>query len=75
MFTLPQNFTPLTTAALVAVIATLYLIMMSINVYLPGIIILGAIVGYVVSHVQSQCTCPAPTQCPTANTSSPPPSS
>jgi hypothetical protein len=58
--TMPTPTTPFGVGLFVAVSVGVYLLLLSFSPYLPAILILSGVIGYLVYKAQSQCSCPAP---------------
>uniref|UniRef100_A0A6C0BL46 Uncharacterized protein n=1 Tax=viral metagenome TaxID=1070528 RepID=A0A6C0BL46_9ZZZZ len=51
---------PLIFSGLVGLGVVLYLTLMTYNIYLPTILLLGGVIGYSVYYAHTHCTCPVP---------------
>jgi len=72
MFNLNYYFdmvnTPIGIGVFAGVVTMLYLILMSINSYLPPVLLLSLTIGYIVYYVQKSCgQCPLPPPFPLQN--------
>jgi hypothetical protein len=55
--------TPIGIGIFAALVTMVYLILMSINSYLPPVLLLSVTIGYIVYYIQSKCgQCPVPQQ-------------
>lgn len=52
--------TPFGVGIFVAISVGLYLVLLSYSPYLPAILILSGVIGYLVYQAQSHCSCPVP---------------
>lgn len=50
--------TPFGVGIFVAISVGLYLVLLSYSPYLPAILVLSGVIGYLVYKAQSQCSCP-----------------